>query len=84
MRLFVGHTDTDCGILTPSTFFIWKDGEMLLLDVFRGTDEFFRRSARLLTKKSYFTQIAMKDVFRDTEGFGDVFRGGAGFFQGRT
>ena len=27
---------------------------MLLLDFFRGTDEFFRRSARLLTKKVLF------------------------------
>ncbi len=37
-----------------------------------------------LPKKSFFAQIAMKDVFRDTEGFWDVFRGSTGFFQGRT
>jgi len=36
-----------------------------------------------LTKKSFFAQKAIKDFFRDTEGFWDLFRKSNGFFRGR-
>ncbi len=57
---------------------------MLTSDFFRGIVEFSKVLLDFLPKESFLAQKAIKDFFRGSGGFRDVFRQSYGFFRGRN